>query len=83
MRGGSQQPGITFGQEFGRPANARGFEAAWRAEVEEALARWEGKEGITDFPEQHLILVMCRDDREQVALLRRRQEGVECKALVG
>lgn len=34
-------------------------------------------------PGQYLILVTCRDEKEQVALLERfRGEGLECKALL-
>jgi hypothetical protein len=35
-------------------------------------------------PEQWLVLVTCRDEKQQVELLERfRREGVECRALVG
>jgi hypothetical protein len=35
-------------------------------------------------PEQFLVLVTCRDEAQQVALLRRLSgEGLECRALLG
>jgi hypothetical protein len=34
-------------------------------------------------PEQYLILVTCRDEKQQAELLHRfRREGLECKALL-
>jgi hypothetical protein len=39
--------------------------------------------GFQTIKEQFLILVTCRDEKEQVELLRRfTDEGFECKALV-
>ena len=39
--------------------------------------------GLQDVPEQWLVLVTCRDKKQQVELLERfRREGVECRALV-
>jgi hypothetical protein len=60
--------------------------AAWRAEAEGALARFapaNGEKGI-QLSEQFLILITCRNEKQQVELLGRFQgEGLECKALVG
>ena len=61
------------------------LQAAWEAAANPELAAlgtpaWKGPQVI---PEQFLVLVTCRDEQEQVALLERfRREGVECKALV-
>ena len=39
--------------------------------------------GIEEIPEQRLVLVKCRDEKQQVALLEQFQrEGLECQALV-
>ena len=39
--------------------------------------------GTVDVPEQWLVLVTCRNEKQQVGLLERfRREGVECRALV-
>jgi hypothetical protein len=41
------------------------------------------KPGIVDLPEQWLVLVTCRDEKQQVEMLERfRGEGVECMAPV-
>jgi hypothetical protein len=61
------------------------LEAAWRAAAEAALARPTTSEAreVAMGPEQFLVLVTCRDERQQVELLRRfRGEGLECKALL-
>jgi hypothetical protein len=60
-------------------------QAAWRAEAEAALqaAGEERKEGVEVVPEQFLVVVKCRDEGQQVELLRRFcAEGLECRALV-
>jgi hypothetical protein len=39
--------------------------------------------GIKEIDEQFLILVTCRDEKEQVEMLRRfKDDGLACKALV-
>jgi hypothetical protein len=49
-----------------------------------ALAAEAEKPGIVDVPEQWLVLVTCRDEKQQVEVLERfRREGVECRAPVG
>ena len=61
--------------------------AAWEAAANPALAALTAetpRPGIVDVPEQWLVLVTCRDEKQQVELLERfRREGVECKALLG
>ncbi len=48
-----------------------------------ALLAEAPRPGIVDVPEQWLVLVTCRDEKQQVELLERfRREGVECRALV-
>jgi hypothetical protein len=70
------------------PAPAE-LEAAWRQAAEAVLAprrdRWNrdppGARQV--IPEQWLVLVTCRDEKEQVALLTRLSgEGWQCKALL-
>jgi hypothetical protein len=61
------------------------LQAAWRAEAEAALAALPGqaKEGAEAVVEQFLVVVTCRDEGEQVELLRRfHAEGLECRALL-
>src|SRR5262245_58582720 len=66
------------------PAVPEELQAAWRAEAEAALSRWEGeKAGPEEVPPQFLVLVTCRDERQQTELLARFvTEGLECKALL-
>ena len=48
-----------------------------------ALTAEAPRPGIVEVPEQWLVLVTCRDEKQQVTLLERFQrEGLECKALV-
>ena len=61
-----------------------------RAEAEAAMAKFARPNGYGDgekallLSEQFLVLITCRDERQQVELLGRFQgEGLECKALVG
>jgi len=66
--------------------------AAWQAEAECALTKFarplgagrsEGKKAL-QLSEQFMIIITCRDEKQQVELLGRFQgEGLECKALVG
>ena len=65
-------------------------EAAWEAEAETALTKFtrplgegEGRKAF-QLSEQFLVLITCRDEKQQVELLGRfLGEGLECKALVG
>jgi hypothetical protein len=67
------------------PIDDAELKALWENEAHKLLALepppWPGIKGIED---QFLILVTCRTEKEQVELLRRfKDDGVECKALVG
>jgi hypothetical protein len=64
-----------------------------RTDSEELRAGWEASlvrpapelpEEAADYgPEQFLVLVRCRDERQQVELLGRfREEGLVCKAVL-
>jgi hypothetical protein len=59
---------------------------AWEAAANPQLAALltePPRPGIMDVPEQWLVLVTCRDEKQQVELLERfRREGVECRALL-
>jgi hypothetical protein len=64
--------------------------AAWQAEAEAALTKFARPNGLGEggkalqLSEQILVLITCRDQKQQVELLGRFQgEGLECKALVG
>jgi hypothetical protein len=64
------------------PVESDELRAAWEAAAEEAVQPAEpvGLEGV---PAQYLVLVTCRDEGQQVALLERfRREGLECRALL-
>ena len=64
-----------------RPELEGMWEEAARRSVE-ALER-DSKRVEQAIPEQYLVLVTCRDERQQVELLERFQgEGLECKALL-
>jgi hypothetical protein len=57
------------------------WEAAARAAIESPPA--ETRSARTNIREQFAIMVTCRDEGQQVELLRRfQQEGLECKALL-
>src|SRR4029077_12460009 len=61
------------------------LQAAWRAGAEACLrAPAESAPTVNLGPEQFLVLITCRDEKQQVELLGRfQEEGLECKALVG
>jgi hypothetical protein len=67
------------------PTASPDLQAAWEATVNpelEALTtpRWPGPQSI---PEQYLVLVTCRDEKQQGELLERfGREGLKCKALL-
>ena len=61
------------------------LQAAWEAAANPELAALTAapRPGEQDIPEQWLVLVTCRDEKQQVELLERfRREGLECKALL-
>jgi len=58
-------------------------EAAWLAAAQAALAAEPKSVGTLPGPALFLILVTCRDEKQQVELLSRfDKEGLECKALL-
>jgi len=68
------------------PTPSPELQAAWQVAAEASLKQFTAKEpaNFNLGPVQFLILVTCRDEKEQVALLERfKDEGLECKALVG
>src|SRR5207244_641896 len=67
------------------PVSDADLRAAWEAAAHpELAARTAGPPPrIEDVPEQWLVLVTCRNEKEQAALLERlHREGLECKALL-
>ena len=62
------------------------LEAAWQVGTEayrRAVEKGDGL-GAEALGEQWYVLVTCRDERQQVELLRRfRAEGLACKAVLG
>jgi hypothetical protein len=63
------------------PADNDALTAAWEAAAAEVLERESKPLGA--IPEQFLILVTCRDEKQQVELLGRfSKEGLECKAMM-
>ena len=67
------------------PVSDADLRAAWEAAANPQLAALtaDDRPGIVDVPEQWLVLVTCRDEKQQVELLERfRRDGVACKALV-
>jgi len=64
--------------------------AAWQAEAEAAMTKFARPNGKSEggkaleLSEQFMIIITCRDEKQQVELLGRFQDpGLECKALVG
>jgi hypothetical protein len=67
------------------PTESDDLRAAWEATAHSCLELPPRPErpGLTDIPEQHLILITCRDEPHQIELLGRFQaEGLECRALL-
>src|SRR5947209_3492334 len=67
------------------PAVSPELEAAWQEGARAALEETEkgNRRAYDTVPEQFLILVTCRDERQQVELLERfGAEGLECRALL-
>jgi hypothetical protein len=63
------------------PTDNNALAAAWEAAAAEVLER--EPEPLGAIPEQFLILVTCRDEKQQVELLGRfGAEGLECKAMM-
>jgi hypothetical protein len=66
------------------PTDSEELRAAWEAAAKAALGPpAEGRPIPQVIPEQYLVLVTCRDEKQQVELLQRFQaEGLECRALL-
>ena len=66
------------------PTDSEELKAAWRATAESRLAGLSATPAsAAACPEQFLILVTCRDEKQQVELLNRLGgEGLECRALL-
>ena len=68
------------------PVSDADLRAAWEAAANPEPARLlmePPRPGIVNVPEQWLVLVTCRDEKQQVELLERfRREGLECRVLV-
>jgi hypothetical protein len=67
------------------PTSNADLQAAWEATAHPELAALTAERPPVeqDIPEQWLVLVTCRDEKQQVELLERfRREGLECKALL-
>ena len=64
------------------PTDSEELRAAWQAAAEAVVAE-EPSRRIASIPEQFLLLVTCRDERQQVELLERfKRDGLDCKALI-
>ncbi len=66
------------------PVTSPELEALWRAEADALLQTPHHEPPPAQLPvEQYMILVTCRDEKEQIQLLGRFQgEGLSCKALL-
>ena len=77
---------VRYGVRDGRDVSDADLRAAWEASANPQLAALTAdadRPGIVDVPEQWLVLVTCRDEKQQVELMERfRREGLECRALV-
>jgi hypothetical protein len=81
--------GISRDYTVARPCSPE-LLAGWQAEAEAAMKKFVRPNGLGDgekalqLSEQFMIIITCRDEKQQVELLGRFQgEGLECKALVG
>jgi hypothetical protein len=64
------------------PTNDPDLQALWQAQADQLLDP-APTVNIKDLADQFLVLVTCRDEKEQLALLGRlTEEGRECKALL-
>ena len=64
------------------PTDSEELRAAWEAAAHAALEEKPPRQ-VEMGPEQFLILLTCRDEKQQTELLERfRGEGMECKALL-
>lgn len=66
------------------PIDSPELQAAWRASLEKCLEGKEDDPPSRPLPEQYLVLVQCRDEKQQAEVLGRlTAEGLECRALLG
>jgi hypothetical protein len=64
------------------PTDSAELQAAWVAAAREVLEH-KPPRPLGEVPEQFLVLITCRDERQQVELLQRfAAEGLQCKALL-
>ena len=64
------------------PTDSEELRAAWQAAAEAVLGERPPRR-VDSIPEQFLVLVTCRDERQQVELLERfKRDGLDCKALL-
>ena len=60
------------------PADTEEVRAAWQAAAEGALTEEKERRSFDSIPEQFLLLVACRDEKQQVELLQRiHDEGIQ------
>jgi hypothetical protein len=67
------------------PTESEDLRAAWEAAARACLEGPAGRDrpAVESVPEQWFVLVTCRDEEEQVALLERLgREGLECRAIL-
>jgi hypothetical protein len=65
------------------PADTEELRAAWQAAAEGVLKEEKPGRSFDSIPEQFLLLVPCRDEKQQVELLQRfHDEGIQVKALI-
>jgi hypothetical protein len=67
------------------PATNPDLQLAWQSAADAILQtpHKEPRRGVQSAPEQYMVLITCRDEKEQIELLLRfKQEGLECKALL-
>jgi hypothetical protein len=66
------------------PVEAQDLGDAWREAMENCLKLEPAPETVLPRSEQWLVLVTCRDEKDQVEVLERlTKEGLECRAMVG
>ena len=65
------------------PADTEELRGAWQAAAEGTLTEEKERRSFDSIPEQELLLVTCRDEKQQVELLQRfHDEGIQVKALI-
>jgi hypothetical protein len=66
------------------PVDCPELQALWQARVSACIDTPDARDQpAADLPEQYLVLITCRDERQQTELLARFQgEGLECRALL-